>query len=62
MQGTFLFVHGTGVREPNYGNFWSMIQERAKANGFDGVTFVGCPWGPQAGADLTASIEGIYGI
>ncbi|MEK6225567.1 MAG: hypothetical protein AABM40_04645 [Chloroflexota bacterium] len=52
MQGTFFFVHGTGVREPTYTQFWTLIQERAKANGFDGVTFVGCPWGPEKGADL----------
>ena len=53
MNGTFFFVHGTGVREPNYGQFWGQIQERAKANGFDGVTFVGCRWGPDKGANLS---------
>src|SRR6266550_9275767 len=53
LKGTFFFVHGTGVREPTTTNFWSLIQQRAKANGFDGVTFVNCRWGDEKGADLT---------
>lgn len=52
MQGTFFFVHGTGVRTDAYESLWGVIQRKARANGIDGVSFVGCPWGPERGANL----------
>jgi hypothetical protein len=52
MRGTFFFVHGTGVRRDAYESLWGTIQRKAKANGLGAVTFVGCPWGPERGANL----------
>jgi hypothetical protein len=52
MRGTFFVVHGTGVRRSAYESLWGTIQQKAKANGFEGIAFVGCPWGPDHGANL----------
>ena len=52
MRGTFFFVHGTGVRKEGYDKTWTTVQETARRNGFEGVSFVGCSWGETLGVPV----------
>lgn len=49
MPGTFLFVHGTGVRKAGYDATCTTIQEKLSQHGFAGVGFTGCLWGDPLG-------------
>jgi hypothetical protein len=44
MQGSLVFVHGTGVRQEGWVPFWGRVQDYARIAGITGVQFVGCDW------------------
>ncbi len=52
MQGTLVFVHGTGVREAGFEKTWEAFQKGARRRGFDDIALVACDWGPAVGPDL----------
>lgn len=52
MDGSLLFVHGTGVRQPGLRKLVAVIEERCRANGLDGIELCDVPWGQMVGASL----------
>jgi hypothetical protein len=52
LKGTLFFIHGTGVRHEGWVTLWGRVQDYARANGIDGVGFVGCEWGPKLGVPV----------
>ena len=44
MQGSLVFVHGTGVRQEGWVPLWGRVQDYARIAGITGVQFVGCDW------------------
>jgi hypothetical protein len=52
MQGTLIFVHGTGVRQADHDASLTAIRDGAARNGLTGITIVGCLWGDHAGVKL----------
>jgi hypothetical protein len=51
MEGTLVFVHGTGVREQGYQQTFGAVQKGADRF-LPGVDVVGVPWGPRFGVAL----------
>jgi hypothetical protein len=51
MEGTFVFVHGTGVRQQGYQQTLRAVQDGADRF-LPGVEVVGVPWGPRFGVPL----------
>ena len=54
MNGTLIFVHGTGVRQRGYDATMSAIREGCLRNGLDGVSIVGANWGAKFGVPVDA--------
>jgi hypothetical protein len=49
MPGTFVFVHGTGVRQDGYDATMSAIRDGCRRSGLDGIGITGLAWGPRFG-------------
>jgi hypothetical protein len=52
MQGSLVFVHGTGVRREGWVPLWGRVQDYARIAGITGVRFVGCDWWREMGVPL----------
>ncbi len=49
--GSIIYVHGTGVRQPDYGNDCKLIRKKLDKHA-PGWTLVECPWGDKHGVKL----------
>lgn len=51
---TVIFVHGTGVREPSYGEQFAQVERELRARQ-PGIEVIACPWGDLVGYRLHAN-------
>lgn len=54
VEGTLVFVHGTGVRQDGFRRIWTDVQKGGKAHGMDHVDFHATAWGDRCGAPTGA--------
>jgi hypothetical protein len=52
MQGSLVFVHGTGVRAAGWATLWGRVRDYAGIAGITGVKLVGCDWFRELGVPV----------